>query len=319
MSRNSQKLNPLNWLNMMENISFEEKKIWAFVNVSRIHIVALAAMGTFTFGWLITGDYPWLLSGVCALDWYIVNILNKVVDLKEDKINQIPGTEFIVRYKKRLIGAIITVLIFSIVLIHWLNPSITVLRIFCHVLGFFYNWPILPGRRRLKQLYFWKNTASATGFLITILGYPLAPVILNHHPTNFPPDISWATVSFSALFLFLFILSNEIIYDMRDIAGDRLVGLRTYPVVHGEQKAIHIIDGLIISSIIVLAIGYFFHFLPWRVFIFAFAPILQFIFFRQALRNGISATYCTGMTWIGAAMFLVYHFWVITGLPGGRS
>ena len=109
-----------------------------FINVSRIHIVALAAMGTFTFGWLFTGDYPWLLSGVCALDWYIVNILNKAVDLKEDRANQIDGTEFIGRYRKGLIGAIVTILVMSIVIIHWLNrPFITVLRIICHGLGIF--------------------------------------------------------------------------------------------------------------------------------------------------------------------------------------
>jgi 4-hydroxybenzoate polyprenyltransferase len=238
------------------------------------------------------------------------------VDHKEDSVNQIAGTEFIGRHKKKLIAIIITVLISSLVLIHLLNPFITILRIPCHLLGFLYNWPLLPGRRRLKQLYFWKNTASATGFLITILGYPLAPVLFYQHPSDFPADISWASVCFSALFLFSFILSNEIIYDMRDIKGDEIVGLRTYPVVHGELMASRIIDGLIASSIIVLFIGYILHLLPWRIFILASAPVIQFIFYRQALRNGITATYCTAMTWVGAAMFFSYHLWVIAGLPG---
>jgi 4-hydroxybenzoate polyprenyltransferase len=114
-------------------------------------------------------------------------------------------------------------------------------------------------------------------------------------------------------------LSNEIIYDMRDIAGDKLVGLHTYPVVHGKKTAGRIIDGLIISSVIVLSIGYVFHFLPWRVFILAFAPIVQFIFYKQAMRTGgINAKYCTAMTWTGAAMFLFYHFWIVAGFPGAR-
>jgi 4-hydroxybenzoate polyprenyltransferase len=299
---------------MMQNIALAEKNIFLFIKVSRIHIAALAAMGTFTFGWLFTGDYPWLLTGVCALDWYIVNLLNIAVDLKEDSVNKITGTEFISRHKKRLIEIIIIVLISSIVLIHLLNPFITALRIGCHLLGFLYNWPLLPGRRRLKQLYFWKNTTSAMGFLITILGYPLAPVIFHNQSYNFPPDINWATVYFSALFLFLFILSNEIIYDMRD----KIVGLRTYPVVHGKRMASNIIDGLIVSSVIVLSIGYLFHFMPWRIFILAFAPVLQFIFYKRALRNGITAKYCTRMTWIGVAMFLVYNLWVVAGLPGAR-
>jgi len=269
----------------MQNISLQENSIFIFLKVSRIHIVALAAMGTFTFGWLFTGDYPWLLTGVCALDWYIVNLLNNAVDLKEDSVNRITGTEFIVRYRKRLITITIIVLIISIVLIHLLNPYITALRIICHLLGFLYNWPLLPGGKRLKQLYFWKNTASATGFLITLLGYPLAPIMFFHQPNSFPSDISWGTVYFSALFLLLFILSNEIIHDMRDIPGDKMVGLRTYPVIHGRRMASRIIDGLIVSSVIVLSIGYLFHFLPWSVFVLAFAPVFQFIFYKQALKK----------------------------------
>jgi 4-hydroxybenzoate polyprenyltransferase len=301
---------------MMQNISLEDKSIFVFIKVSRIHIVALAAMGTFTFGWLFTGVYPWLLTGVCALDWYIVNLLNKAVDLREDSVNQITGTQFIGQHKKRVTTIIVIVLVVSIVLIHVFNPFITALRIFCHLLGFLYNWPLLPGKRRLKHLYFWKNTTSAIGFIITIVGYPLAPTLFYHHPAHFPADIHWATVYFSALFLFLFILSNEIIYDLRDIPGDRVVGLRTYPVVHGKRVASRIIDGLIVASVIVLSIGYVFHFLPWRVFILACAPIFQFIFYKQMLRNGVTAKYCTGMTWIGAAMFIVYHLWLIAGLPG---
>lgn len=292
------------------------QNIFALIAVSRFHIAALAAMGTLTFGWLFTGHYPWLLAGVCALDWYIVNLLNNVTDQEEDSVNQISGTEFTGRHKNRLIAIIIAVLISSLVLIHFLNPFITTLRITCHLLGFLYNWPLLPGRRRLKDLYFWKNTASATGFIITILGYPLAPVLFYHHPSDFPAPVSWVSVCFSALFLFFFILSNEIIYDMRDIKGDELVGMRTYPVVHGKRTASRIIDGLIACSVIVLFIGYMFHLLPWRIFILASAPVIQFIFYKQALRNGITATYCTAMTWVGAAMFLSYHLWLIAGLPG---
>ena len=82
--------------------------------------------------------------------------------------------------------------------------------------------------------------------------------------------------------------------------------------------ASRIIDGLIFASVIVLAVGsaYGLHLLPWRVLIFVFAPVLQFIFYKKTLHHGMTATYCTGMTWIGAAMFVVYHLWVLAGLPG---
>ena len=34
------------------------------VSVGRLHIVAIAALGCFTFGWLFTGHYPWLVTAL---------------------------------------------------------------------------------------------------------------------------------------------------------------------------------------------------------------------------------------------------------------
>src|SRR6266516_2150873 len=110
------------------------------VSVGRLHIVAIAALGCFTFGWLFTGHRPWAVTAVCALDWFLVNLLNRVVDVKEDDANGIAGTELVVRHRRG---------------------------------GLAYNWRIFGGRR-IKQLYFWKNAASATGFLLTVFAYPLA-------------------------------------------------------------------------------------------------------------------------------------------------
>ena len=47
------------------------------MKVGRWHIVAIATMAVFTFGWLFTGRYLWLLTLTCALDWYIVNLVNR--------------------------------------------------------------------------------------------------------------------------------------------------------------------------------------------------------------------------------------------------
>jgi 4-hydroxybenzoate polyprenyltransferase len=123
-------------------------------------------------------------------------------------------------------------------------------------------------------------------------------------------------VVFSAVFFYLFVLSYEVIYDLRDLEGDTLAGIRTYPVVCGAQTAIHIVDGLIFSSMAVLAIGYLFDRVPWRIFIMIAAPFLQFIVYKLALRRGISEKDCIRITWMGVAMFCVYHIWVIAELPG---
>ncbi|UCF56713.1 MAG: UbiA family prenyltransferase [Deltaproteobacteria bacterium] len=287
-----------------------------FAVVGRFHITVIAALGIFTFGWLFTGEYPWFLTAVCAFDWYFVNLVNRIVDLKEDRANAISGTEFLARNRRLLLGVGFAILLASLVVVHFLNPAITPLRITCHLMGVFYNWPLLPRRRRLKQQYFWKNTASAVGFLFTVFGYPLATLAFEKGFHDFPPGITWATVVFSALFFFLFVLSYEIIYDLRDVRGDALAGIRTYPVVHGERTAIHIVNGLIFSSMVVLAVGYISGFVPWRIFIMACAPALQYVVYKRALRRGISAKDCIAITWMGAVLFFIYHLWVLAELPG---
>ena len=294
----------------------EEQVCRRFADISRIHITTIAALGVFTFGWLFVGTYQWLITAVCALDWYIVNLINKTVDLEEDSANEITGTVFVHRKRRLLLSIVFPFLLVSLIVVHFLNPAITGLRIACHVLGFFYNFPLLPGKRRLKQIYFWKNNASAVGFLITVFGYPLATACWGNQPHCFPPGISWATVMFSAVFFYLFEISYEVIYDLRDVKGDSVAGIRTYPVVHGIPKAIHIVDGLMFTSIVVLSMGYMLAFVPWRIFVMGAAPFLQFVFYKNAMRRGITAKDCIRITWMGVAMLVTYHLWVVAGLPG---
>lgn len=297
--------------------ALREERVWrTFTDISRIHITTIAALGVFTFGWLFVGTYQWLITAVCALDWYIVNLINKTVDLDEDSANEIPGTIFVHRKRRLLLSIVFPFLLVSLIVVHFLNPAITGLRITCHVLGFFYNFPLLPGKRRLKQIYFWKNNASAVGFLITVFGYPLATACWGNRPHCFPPGISWATVMFSAVFFYLFEISYEVIYDLRDVKGDAVAGIRTYPVVHGIPKAIHIVDGLIFTSIAVLSMGYMLEFVPWRIFVMGAAPFLQLVFYKNAMRRGITAKDCIRITWMGVAMLFTYHIWVVAGLPG---
>ena len=288
----------------------------ALAGIGRLHITAIAAMGVFTFGWLFTGHYPWFLTVVCALDWFIVNLMNRIVDLKEDTINDISHTVIVYRHRKTLLVLSVTLMIISLTAVHMINPAITPLRLAGHLLGILYNWPLLPGTRRLKEIYFWKNTASGAGFLITVFGYPLATAFWINEKHSFPMGITWTTVLLTAVFFFLFIQSYEILYDLRDIKGDALRGVRTYPVVHGERIAAHMIDGLIVASALVLILGYVRGVIPWRIFIMIAAPILQLIVYKYAVHRQELIAGCIRLTWMGTVLFCIYHLWVLADLPG---
>lgn len=287
-----------------------------FMSVGRLHIVAIAALGTFTFGWLFTGQYPWGLMAVSALDWFLVNLLNRVVDLEEDRVNRITGVSFVERHRRLLTVGGFAALAASFAWTLALWPEITWLRVAYHSLGLAYNWPILPGRRRIKELYFFKNTASAAGFVLTVFLYPLAGAAWGAEPALLAPGITPAGIWLSGVFFVLFELSYEVIYDLRDEPGDRAAGVMTYPVVHGARGASRIIDGLIATSAGALVVGYATGALPWRIFVMIFAPGLNLWFYKRALRRGITSTDCVVLTWVGAALLATYHVWVALGLPG---
>jgi len=271
--------------------------------VGRLHIVAIAALGCFTFGWIFTGQRPWGASALCALDWFLVNLLNRVVDLKEDRANGIVGADFVAAHRRAILVAGFSLLAGSLML----APALLPLRLAYHALGFAYNWPLFAGARRIKQLYFWKNTASATGFLLTVFGYPLAL-----GPRVVPPG----TIVASAAFFFLFELSYEIIYDLRDAPGDAAADVRTYPVVHGVRYASYLVDSLCVISLSILASAYVAHVVPWRIAILGVGPLLQIFIYKRFVKRGITSRDCINLTWLGAVLLIAYHGWVLAGLPG---
>jgi len=276
--------------------------------------VAIAAMGTFTFGWLFTGSYPWGLSLICALDWFIVNLLNRVVDLEEDRVNAITGTDFVSRNRGALQVLGFGALVGSLVAVHTIWPELTPYRLAYHALGLTYNWPLLPGKRRIKQLYFFKNTASAMGFVLTVFCYPLA--VSGWALAGGTGDVTLATTVTVGLFFVLFELSYEVIYDLRDEEGDRAAGVRTFAVVHGQAGATRIIDALIAASVVVISVGYFAGWVPWRFFVMLVAPLVNLAYYKRALRRGITSADCIRLTWLGAGLLVAYHLWVVAGLPG---
>lgn len=287
-----------------------------FLSISRLHIVAIAALGTFTFGWLFTGQYAFGLAALCALDWFIVNLLNRVVDLDEDRVNRITGVAFVDRHRKGIVRTGFLLLIGSLAATALVAPWLALLRVGYHTLGLAYNWPILRGRKRIKELYFWKNTASAIGFILTVFLYPLSLAGWGLDAAQLAPGVTITTIIVTGVFFFLFELSYEVIYDLRDEPGDRAANVRTYPVVHGIPGAMCIIDTLIAISAATLIAGYAGGVVPWRIFVMILAPILNLVAYKRFMRRGINSTDCIRLTWLGAALLLAYHLWVLVGLPG---
>ncbi len=284
-------------------------------SITRPHIVAIGTLACLTFGHVFSGGYPWLAAGLCALDWFLVNLLNRVVDFGEDRANAVPGTDQAWKHRKLIARGGLTVLVLSLAIQGVLLPALLPWRLAYHALGLAYNWPLLPGKRRIKQLYLIKNSASTTGFVLTCFAYPLAVGWSTGRPLL--PDVTPVTIALVAGFFFLFELSYEIIYDLRDHEGDAAAGLPTFPVVHGVKGATRIIDGLLLASMALAFGGWAADLVPWRAAVLGMGPAMQLGLYRWMLRSGgVTSAHCVGLTWLGAALLAAYHAWELAGLPG---
>jgi 4-hydroxybenzoate polyprenyltransferase len=291
-------------------------RMWAtlatLASIARIHIVAIGAMGTLTFAYALCGTRPWLLAAVCASDWFVVNLLNRVVDLKEDAANRIDGTELVAKHKRAVLVVGFATLLASFVVTAIWAPALLPYRLAFHALGFAYNWRLLPtpwGRVRIKELAFWKNTASATGFMLTVFCYPL----VTHARLA---SVSVATVVVTAVFFFLFELSYEVLYDLRDVDGDRIASVRTWPVILGPRGGFLVAVALMVTSFVVVAAGYAMGVVPWRIAIMGAAPLLQLVLAWRFVKRGITSRDCIAITWLGTALLGGWHAWEFFGLPG---
>lgn len=285
------------------------------LSVLRVHIVAVAVMACAGFGWIFSGERAWAVAGICAVDWFVVNLVNRVTDIDEDRANQVVDADALARQRRLWIGVAIGALVVSLPAGHLIEPRLWPLRVAFHALGLAYNFPILGSLGRVKSWFFLKNVASATGFLLTVIGYPLAVATAPERASELM--LSWEGIALVALFFFAFEISYEIIYDFRDIRGDRLVGARTLPTVLGESRSGRITALLIAASSLPLLGGFAFGVLPWHVVVLATGPLVQLALFWRAYRaERIDSRFCIRLTWLGAGLFGAYHLWPVIGLPG---
>src|SRR5690606_26621472 len=196
---------------------------------------------------------------------------------------------------------------------HALWPELTPWRALVQAIGLAYNYRVVPtpkGWSRLKELYFFKNFGSSMLFVLTGFVYPL---VTDERAAG------WPAILALVLFFVPFELTYEILYDLRDLEGDRALGIPTYPVVHGERGARRIIDGLLAGSALVLAAGLATGAIGLREGLMLAAPPIQLAFYRPRFARGLTTRDCIVLTHLGTGLLLFYlagtALWRAAGLP----
>jgi len=281
--------------------------------IARPHILGVAIAAAVTFGWLLTGRYLLWLAPVVAADWFFVNLLNRVTDVAEDARNGIVGTALVARHARLFLAAAFLAPLASFLITTPIAPALTVPRLGVMLLGLGYSYRIVPtlrGLRRIKEIYAAKNLGSALIFVLTGFAYPLAVA------TRIEPATTLAVL---VLFFVPFEVTFEILYDLRDLEGDRAERVPTFPVVHGATGARRLIDALLVLSAIVIAVGLFTSSIGVREALMVAAPVVQYVFYRPRFARGITARDCIVATHVATAELVLFLVgtaaWSAAGLP----
>ena len=277
-----------------------------FFHLSRFHIIAIASLASLTFGWLFSGHYLWLAPATCALDWFIVNLQNRVVDLEEDRLNGIAGTDFAGGHARAFTITCFALLAGTLALGHLVEPRLTLWRVAFQLIGLAYNFRILPGRTRFKELYLLKNLSSGVLFILSTMVYPAVLSLASPSPLLFAVLVG---------FFLPLEITYEIIYDLRDVAGDRQLRVPTFPVVHGIPAAHGIIWALLATSAASLAVGAAVGVVGLKEGVLVGGVVQQALYFQLRIKAEPTAARCIFVTYLGAAQIGAYHLWIAAGLP----
>ena len=286
------------------------------LSILRFHIIGVAMAAELVFAWLLTGALRPELAVLGAVDWCLINLLNRITDLREDRANGIRGTDRVADHQRAFTVAWLVLFAGSFgVTALWL-PGLLWVRVLVQAIGLGYSVPLVPtpsGLKRFKDIYFLKNFMSSVLFVLTVFAYPLLATGAVLHLGG------WAAVTTLVLFFVPFELTYEILYDMRDLEGDRLAGVPTYPVVHGVETSRRIIDGLLLGATLVLGVGLWAGVIGLREGLMLAAPAVQLAFYRPRYRRGLTSRDCIVLTHIGSALLLLYvagtQVWALAGLP----
>jgi len=223
----------------------------------------LAVSGVFKlyFSFLLYGVQPrWNLLAATFFIVFSVYGINKLTDIKEDEINNPERVGYVKRFAKALKYAVVASLLLAVLLSALTGPLAVLVILFPIVAGALYSIRLIPGYPRLKDITGVKNIiiaatwANGTAFLPYLVagGISLGKVFLIYY------------------FFFMKSMINTVLFDIRDIEGDRLNGIRTIPVRLGLERTRAMLLALNSTFILwVLAahnLGYFGRYLPVLVF-----------------------------------------------------
>ncbi|WP_456395186.1 UbiA family prenyltransferase [Thermococcus sp.] len=255
----------------------------------------LAASGVFKLylSFILYGVEPrWNLLAATFLLVFSVYGINKLTDMEEDEINNPERVGYIKRIEGIFRHAILVSLLLAVFLSALTSLWAVLVVLFPIAAGVLYSIRLSPNYPRLKDVTGVKNTIIATTWAN---GTAFLPYLV-------AGNVALSKVALIYYFFFMKSMINTILFDVRDIEGDRVNGIRTIPVKVGFRKSKALLIALNSTFLLWLALayhlGYFERYLPVLIFsiLNGYAYILRFA--REGYKPGKSLDVWVDGEWL---------------------
>jgi len=183
----------------------------------------------------LQGIYPDpLLMLIAALYIFSMYILNNFTDQEAIRLNEPGKTEFLIKNRRILIGLAVLSAVISVFISVKLGLIPVLLLLLSSTLGIFYSIKIIPGNpsrphgfRRLKDI-------PASKDLFVALAWTVVTVLIPYFSTE--EKISLLATFTTFLFVFSLVYIRSVLFDIKDIHGDIIVGRETIPILIGKEN-----------------------------------------------------------------------------------
>jgi len=201
--------------------------LWRSFIRNRIHVATCSLAAVWTWSHL-TGS-KLLMSDLFIVPITMLSIYqwNRVYDLNEDSVNS-PNSVYHTSRNRNWIQHFCFISVLTVLIVSIFTGSVRGVLILTFVifLGVLYSTPVFFfSENRLKNLTIVKNLTSALGWTLLVVFY--TPI----HAGSTLSSEHWV----AAIMMFSAVWMVELIWDIRDLKGDAIMGVQTIPVLLGVE------------------------------------------------------------------------------------
>jgi len=200
--------------------------IFSFLTVSSLFIGCTGFFQTY-IGSILLGVTPSI--NVCIIAFLIafsVYSLDKVADIDKDVVNMPQRQNFLSGRKRLVLAYSLAAYLLAILLILVYNPKAFPVALVPFVANAFYGMKSISKLPRLKDVPVMKN-------FIVAISWALITTLL---PAAQYPALSAVNIVIALYFMLVKTFVVAVLYDIRDVKGDRENGVKTIPVIIGSKK-----------------------------------------------------------------------------------